>query len=707
MKKINYLMALCLSALGGFSMAQAQTTVQVHYTYTHDGVEIGGRTVEETVGAAPADQASLPPYVTATGYPETIGENDTEIPITTTYNENLPFRVSDGTGDPVYYRVWFRHRGNGKTYGWRVGETDNNGNIIGKEAGENRWSALTVATQENYKWEFGGNWFDGFTIKAQSGRYLTAPATIANSQITTLETTADENKSHFYLEYYPNSTDWRFRLKENAGFYLAHTSANSLNLTIYQRYQNNNEYAGAQVCFEEMGDFGEMIDALKAKAEVVNRTGIGFPKSDSQVRADLQAQSDLVNAITHYDSYAARVEPLQTAYDAFIGSQDVQLLENGKAYTITFRPTNAETGTYRYINFNGTTLQTVAMTSKDDAIPESGVFVCRSRDDNGTTKYSLVPAYGSTYGQYLAYKWVTPQYADGSSNTLVAGGNDFTVASMNSSSSGMIADKSPENLFGYVYFLFVKRSNDSSRASVYVMREDNGEFDASDVPFLGTNGTRNYTSALIVKEVPYPSSVHLNAADGIDGVEGIGTFSAPYNAVVPEGVTAYYVENVDGANGEKWAHTVSLTAGEAVPAGQGVLLTGEAGTDVVMAPAAGETVATVGNNLLGASAGEAKEIPAAENAYILTKKNDVVGFYNLNATDRTLAVNKAYLVMPADAAAQQIKLDFGHGTTGIGAVEPAAGAADNVPVYDLSGRRVVQPVRGGIYFKAGRKFILK
>lgn len=702
MKKINYLMALCLSALGGFSMAQAQTTVQVHYTYTHDGVEIGGRTVEETVGAAPADQASLPPYVTATGYPETIGENDTEFPITTTYNDEMPFRPTAAGEAPTYYRVNFYFRNNADCHYYWYGDTSNNGKEDTKDCDK-----LTLESEARYKWQFIGDWLNGFLIKSQSGKYLTVSAA-SNSSATSLKD-APENLSYFMLDKFvaENQNSWRFKLKENTNFSLAHTrhaGDYTSNISVWQTSAN---YIGAKTYFEEMGDFGEMIDELKAKAEVVTRAGVGFPKSDSQVRADLQAQSDLVNVIANYKEYAARVEPLQTAYDAFIGSQDVQLLENGKAYTITFRPTDAETGTYRYINFNGTTLQTVAMTSKDDAIPESGVFVCRSRDDNGTTKYSLVPAYGSTYGKYLAYKGVTPQYADGSSNTLVAGGNDFTVASMNSSNSSVIADKSPENLFGYVYFLFVKRSDDSRRGSAYVMREDNGEFDASTAPFLGTNGTRDYTSALIVKEVPYPSNVHLNAADGIDDIEGIGTFSAPYNAVVPEGVTAYYIENVDGANGEKWAHTVSLTAGEAVPAGQGVLLTGEAGTDVVMAPAAGETVATVGNNLLGASAGEAKEIPAAENAYILTKKNDVVGFYNLNATDRTLAVNKAYLVMPADAAAQQIKLDFGHGTTGIGAVEPAAGAADNAPVYDLSGRRVAQPVRGGIYFKAGRKFIVK
>lgn len=56
------------------------------------------------------------------------------------------------------------------------------------------------------------------------------------------------------------------------------------------------------------------------------------------------------------------------------------------------------------------------------------------------------------------------------------------------------------------------------------MKEANAAYDNSGAPYL--DGT--YTSALIVREVPdYPSSVKLNEAAGINGAEGIGTFSAP------------------------------------------------------------------------------------------------------------------------------------------------------------------------------------
>lgn len=423
-----------------------------------------------------------------------------------------------------------------------------------------------------------------------------------------------------------------------------------------------------------------------ADAVIPNLGKVGYPAEAPE--AVTTAYNNAVSAQSYANMTALKAQ--YTPWFTATNMRNVVLPESGKAYTIVFRPTDKDNGTYRYLNFTGSGLNTVAMADRDSDVPASGVFVFRKNAD----KYSIVPAYGTEFGHYLAFQSAPAAYTQEV--------NDCVVSSLVGTTSDKVSDISVGNLAGYMYILFDKReaSNDSQQG-VYIINMSTGNFDLSTVPFL--DGT--YTSALIIREVEnYPGSVTLNAAEGVDGVDGIGTFSAPYAAVVPEGVTAYYVKETAEANGESWAKMEALPEGEVIPAGTGVLLTGAAGTQALMVPAIGETRATVEGNLLGQSAGADKAIDATEEAYILAKKNDVVGFYPLNSTSRTLKMNKSYLSLPAALGVQQIKMDFGNSTTGIAPVVPAAA---NAPIYDLSGRRVTAPVKGGIYIKAGKKFIMR
>ena len=55
-------------------------------------------------------------------------------------------------------------------------------------------------------------------------------------------------------------------------------------------------------------------------------------------------------------------------------------------------------------------------------------------------------------------------------------------------------------------------------------------------------------------------------------------------------------------------------------------------------------------------------------------------------------------------ATNGLRLEFGGATTGITATETLNNA--NAPIYDLSGRRVANPVKG-IYVKGGKKIYVK
>ncbi len=182
----------------------------------------------------------------------------------------------------------------------------------------------------------------------------------------------------------------------------------------------------------------------------------------------------------------------------------------------------------------------------------------------------------------------------------------------------------------------------------------------------------------------------------------VGTFSAPFPTVVPEGVAAYEITGKRSAESAEYIScNVLAEEGKAIPANTGVLLvSSESQASVTMLPATTEAAATPNDNLLVATGAEGTTVGDEVNAYILANKNETVAFYLLSETNRTIAANKAYLAnLPAGAV---LKLNFG-ALTGIEGIEAAD--ADNAPVYDLSGRKVANPVKGGIYVKNGKKII--
>ena len=180
---------------------------------------------------------------------------------------------------------------------------------------------------------------------------------------------------------------------------------------------------------------------------------------------------------------------------------------------------------------------------------------------------------------------------------------------------------------------------------------------------------------------------------------GYASFYAPVAVTLPTGVTAHTVTE----NGE-WA-TLS-DAISVVPAENGVILAGAEGEYNL---AVSNTVA---ENLEGALAGTvAKTLVTKEETgayYVLGVVEGEVGLYNpVIGEDNTKFYNaghKAYWYIPAGT--QTAGFRFGGNTTAIESVLNN-GVDANAPIYDLSGRRVNNAVKGGIYIKNGKKFIVK
>ena len=85
---------------------------------------------------------------------------------------------------------------------------------------------------------------------------------------------------------------------------------------------------------------------------------------------------------------------------------------------------------------------------------------------------------------------------------------------------------------------------------------------------------------------------------------------------------------------------------------------------------------------------------------------DTAGFYTPRATTK-IPANRAYIKMPNAAKPQaMLPIRFEDGTlTWIDASILTGEQTDNGAIYDLSGRRIMQPQRGQLYIRGGKKFI--
>lgn len=169
---------------------------------------------------------------------------------------------------------------------------------------------------------------------------------------------------------------------------------------------------------------------------------------------------------------------------------------------------------------------------------------------------------------------------------------------------------------------------------------------------------------------------------------GLATFCLPYNATIPDGLTAYTATDKD--NGE----SVKLTAKEGgkIAAGEGVVLKGDEGTYTFVA-AEGSVSATAGNQMVGVT--EDTELTEADNAYMLTRKIDDSSIaFRLLKTNYTLEANRAYLKVDGSANTRElIPALWDDNATGIYDLSDKE-EAENGAIYNLAGQKLMRTQKG-------------
>ena len=174
------------------------------------------------------------------------------------------------------------------------------------------------------------------------------------------------------------------------------------------------------------------------------------------------------------------------------------------------------------------------------------------------------------------------------------------------------------------------------------------------------------------------------------------TFYAPVAVKVPADVTAYTV-TINGS----WA-TLNEIEGGVIPANTGVVLYSENNGTYNFA-ITDDVVAIEGNDLRGSA--DTTYFAETGTYYALGLVGGEVGFYKDAFNNNRFQNNshKAYLYVPNANQVKAFLFEVGE-TTAIETVETEKADA---PIYDLSGRRVLSTVKGGIYIQNGKKFIVK
>lgn len=425
--------------------------------------------------------------------------------------------------------------------------------------------------------------------------------------------------------------------------------------------------------------------ALEAEAALAAYDGVGYPvDSERELLATAAANSKADCKST--ENLAA----LAAAAARYTSTTNVKMPEDGKAYTFTnLRNDAGAQDVVFYMDPTTSELMIGEAGKKAADYGNSAVFIARKVGD----KYAFLN--GET-GKFLVWKGSANNINGKGTNNNLGYTDDFATTY-----GEFTLTLDTENQHSLTFGVDA-RSEVATTAANFIVTYSGGAYTFNQNGDKNPYRAANHSSYFRFTEVEFPNKPVVNDAQGVEGVAAISTFCAPFATVAPSNVEVYIAASDE-------SHYIKLQKVEgAVPANTGVVLVSkedaQVGEAVTMVPATTETLAYVTGNLLRGDAAKADfTVDAAVNAYVLGAVDGVAGFYPLSTSDRTIKQGKAYLEL--DASLSAVKLYFG-GDEATG-IETVVKENANAPIFDLSGRRVVNVAKGGIYIQNGKKFIVK
>lgn len=176
---------------------------------------------------------------------------------------------------------------------------------------------------------------------------------------------------------------------------------------------------------------------------------------------------------------------------------------------------------------------------------------------------------------------------------------------------------------------------------------------------------------------------------------GYASFYTPVALTVQQGYAAYKAtkdpENVNSL--------VLTEITGTIPANTAFVVKGETNTTCTLTVVKNDAGVEVGENVLS---GGVETTAIQGTAYALTKKGESEAVFGKVSAEVKQIAFRAFYINNTVNPVNEMSFSFKSTLTG---VAPLKGNNEAAPLYDLSGRRVLSPAKGGIYIQNGQKVI--
>lgn len=580
--------------------------------------------------------------------PETTAEGTTEYTINLA--ENLPFVKSENFDNAKWYLMDMHSNDyvlNGKNYMWTYVAADQD--VTLPQVVMNYETEIT----DNMLWCFVGDVFNGFKIyNKAAGSTMTLRKAETGNKAAVMSATDDHNQFKLYPTTTAIANGFCFKL-DGDDYYINTQKPDGFESKVLRGW---NEADGGSTCRvfapnKFVADAARPYNNLYVKASELPAGAIGT-NSYLEEGNNLETLKSQYAAATAEDYTNEQVQALvETMKKVNAAAANETTVEAGKYYRLY----NAKDKKYLCVRATNNAQMTT------DASMGKAVSSVVTFADAETGRFRM-KVEGKTFGKY-----VTDNRA-------------ITLEEDNSGAKGSYVVAHTGTTFTFYDYA-------SNNAHSYLHCNNVG-------------GAGNVVGWEVLGEIS-PSYWHVIEATDVEidmtaqGDKKYASAYLPFGVSNVAGATAY----TGALNAEK--NAIDMTATTAVPANTGFVLVG---TENKATLTIGTADAISGTNALTGSNFNTALTDATRANYLVFGVNaGTVGFYAPSSSVPSIPANKAYINASA-VAGSAIALNFGNTVTGINAATINNGE-NNAPIYDLSGRRVWAPVKGGLYIQNGKKLV--
>lgn len=581
--------------------------------------------------------------------PETTAEGTTEYTINLA--ENLPFVKSENFDHAKWYLMDMHSNDyvlNGKNYMWTYVAADQD--VTLPQVVMNYETEIT----DNMLWCFVGDVFNGFKIyNKAAGSTMTLRKAETGNKAAVMSATDDHNQFKLYPTTTAIANGFCFKL-DGDDYYINTQKPDGFESKVLRGW---NEADGGSTCRvfapnKFVADAARPYNNLYVKASELPAGAIGT-NSYLEEGNNLETLKSQYAAATAEDYTNEQVQALvETMKKVNAAAANETTVEAGKYYRLY----NAKDKKYLCVRATNNAQMTT------DASMGKAVSSVVTFADAETGRFRM-KVEGKTFGKRI---------------------QDYQAITLEEDNSGAKGSYAVAHT-GTTFTFYDYASNVSDRSYLHC---NNAEGDGNVVGWDAQG-------------VISPSYWHVIEATDVEidmTTQGDKKYASAYLPFVVSnvaGATAY----TGALNTEKTA--IDMTATTAVPANTGFVLVGTADKATLTIGTADAISGT--SALTGSNFNTALTDATRANYLVFGVNNGTVGFYTPSSSVTSIPANKAYINASA-LSTEAIALNFGNTVTGINAATINNGES-NAPIYDLSGRRVWAPVKGGLYIQNGKKLV--